>query len=409
VPCPELVTYARQRILDEPAWLGDFSCQALSNFVWSLAKVHRLHGDSSDTELAIAHVLFEVERRTLDQFKPQEISQMLHALASAQGKVTRQGGALLLAFEVHALEQGLADFEEKHLACIAWVCGLRIKRSLVGRDGREASDDSSFGVPASFSRSHRARRAGSVEARIETLVRQEALSRGLHRFQPRHLSQLIWANALADKSANDLLVALRHEMLERRASTLTDFSDLALVHIAWSYARMLGEPSQLGKDLLLIMGQELERRSLARLHSRHVSTLLWAMARLGCDSDTVFGAAEVWLGAIDLSGLSEQSLVMVIWAMATVSRASSENLARVECEMLRRGLGSFQPQELNAAVFAFSMCVLFSPATHTSFLYSQLFVESCSHARALAVLVFSHGTCIVPCLGSARTYAMLDT
>jgi hypothetical protein len=356
-PCEQLVAYARQRVLDEPGWLGDFSCQALSNLVWSLAKLHSLHRESGDTSITIAQVLIEVERRTLQQFKAQEISQMLHALATSEGRVTAQGNALLHAFEEHALSRGLTEFEEKHLACISWVCGLRIKRSLVGQDAREASDDRSFGVPASFVRHHRTRRAGRVEVRIETLVRREALARGLERFLPRHLSQLIWANALADKSANDLLVALRHEVLVRRNSTLADFSEAALVHIAWSYARMLGQPSQLGHDLVLIVGEELDRRSLDTLHSRHVSTLLWAMARLGCDSARVFNSAEGWLGDMDLAELSDQSLVMVIWAMTTVSRASMKNLARVEGEMLRRGLGSFQPQELNAAVFAFSMCV----------------------------------------------------
>ena len=52
--------------------------------------------------------------------------------------------------------------------------------------------------------------------------------------------------------------------------------------------------------------------------------------------------------------LSAQSLVMSVWAMSTVSQVSEESLARVEQEMLRRGLEEFQPQELNAAVFAFS-------------------------------------------------------
>jgi hypothetical protein len=41
--------------------------------------------------------------------------------------------------------------------------------------------------------------------------------------------------------------------------------------------------------------------------------------------------------------------------MASVKRASEETLARVESEMLRRGLDRFLPQELNAAVFAFSL------------------------------------------------------
>jgi len=40
--------------------------------------------------------------------------------------------------------------------------------------------------------------------------------------------------------------------------------------------------------------------------------------------------------------------------MSTVSQVSEEILARVEQEMLRRGLEEFQPQELNAALFAFS-------------------------------------------------------
>ena len=277
------------------------------------------------------------------------------------------------------------------------------QRSLVGADTREACDDASFGVPASI-HPRGARRRRRVEARIEQQVRSEVLSRGLGSFSSRQLSQLLWANALADTTANDLLVALRQELLVVRAGRLDDFADVALVHVAWALARLLGQPSQLGADIVLGIGEELARRSLHSLHSRHVSTLLWAMARLGADSLEVFDAAEAWLASTDLCGLSEQSLVMVIWAMTTVSRASSESLVRVcmsvcvrapmcvfqvrahtharmharthapthtythththththtqvrvEAEMLRRGLASFQPQELNAAVFAFSM------------------------------------------------------
>lgn len=193
-----------------------------------------------------------------------------------------------------------------------------------------------------------------MEARIETLVRREALARGLPRFMPRHLSQLLWANALADKSANDLLMAVRHELLVERNASLTDFSAAGLVHVAWAFARMLGQPSQLGADLALLIGEELEARSFDTLPPRYVSTLLWSMARLGADSPRVLGSAHKWLAESDLAMLSAQSLVMSVWAMSTLSQVSEESLARVEQEMLRRGLEEFQPQELNAAVFAFS-------------------------------------------------------
>lgn len=330
--CPTLLAYARERMVDEPEWLRDFSCQALSNLLWSLAKVHKLQQhQAEDTEETIGAVLAEVERRTFSQFKPQEISQILHALATWGGR----GSALLHKFEEFALEHGLTGFEEAHLACIGWVCGLRIKRSLVGRDAREASDERSFAL-SSLPRSKRTRRSGSVETRIEALVRQEALARGLACFAPRHLSQLIWANALADKSANDLLMAVRNEVLLVRNSTLSDFSAAALVHVGWAFARMLGQPSQLGCDVLVLIGEELESRSLHSLHPRHVSTLLWAMARLGADSAVVFNSAQTWLGATDLGTLSEQSLVMTLWALTTMSCASTDTLADVECELLRR-------------------------------------------------------------------------
>ena len=166
---------------------------------------------------------------------------------------------------------------------------------------------------------------------------------------------MLWANALADKSANDLLMAVRHHVLVTRDSCLADFSAAALVHVAWALARMLGQPSQLGTDLVLIIGEELEARRLETLPSRYVSTLMWSMARLGANSTKVVDAAHRWLATTDMRRLSAQSLVMSLWAMTSLSEVSSESLARAEAEMLRRGLHDFQPQELNAAVFAFSM------------------------------------------------------
>ena len=353
-PCPSLVASLRERMLDEPTWLHGFSPQAISNLVWSLAKLQALHDEDANSHDTISLVLCEVERRTLLNFKPQEISQMVHALASRGDRSVARGKALLRMFEDFVLEHGLGEFEEKHLACISWTCGLRIKRSLVGQDACEASDEASFALAATLLPSRPKRASRCVEARIETLVRREALARGLPRFMPRHLSQLLWANALADKSANDLLMAVRHELLVERNASLTDFSAAGLVHVAWAFARMLGQPSQLGADLALLIGEELEARSFDTLPPRYVSTLLWSMARLGADSPRVLGSAHKWLAESDLAMLSAQSLVMSVWAMSTVSQVSEESLARVEQEMLRRGLEEFQPQELNAAVFAFS-------------------------------------------------------
>jgi hypothetical protein len=355
-PCPSLVEYLRMRMVNEPMWLRGFSDQAISNLVWSLAKLQAVHDEDDNSQDTIALVLSEVERRTLLNFKPQEISQMVHALATWGDRPRARGKALLSMFENFVLQHGLDKFEEKHLACISWTCGLRIKRSIVGQDACEASDERSFALPATIlpSKPQRARR--SVEARIETLVRREVLARGLPRFTPRHLSQLLWANALADRSANDLLMAVRHELLVVRNATLTDFSADGLVHLLWAFARMLGEPSQLGGDIALLIGEELEARSFDNLPSRYVSTLLWSMARLGAHSPHVFRSAHKWLArdAPALSEMSAQSLVMTVWAMSTVSEVSEESLARVEQEMLRRGLDQFQPQELNAALFAFS-------------------------------------------------------
>ena len=62
---------------------------------------------------------------------------------------------------------------------------------------------------------------------------------------------------------------------------------------------------------------------------------------------------------------------MSLWAMASVKRASEERLARVEAEMLRRGLDRFLPQELNAAVFAFSL----SPTDKRSHNYTTAHAE----------------------------------
>ena len=41
--CPILVGRLWQRIEEEPEWLAEFSCQALSNVVWALAKLQRLN------------------------------------------------------------------------------------------------------------------------------------------------------------------------------------------------------------------------------------------------------------------------------------------------------------------------------------------------------------------------------
>ena len=127
-PCPQLIAHIRHRISAQPTWLRTFSCQALSNLMWSLAKLHPHHAAAAaaaaaaDSAQTGAAVLSEIERRPVMSFKPQELSQVSHALAT-----WGYGSVFLHAFHAHVESNGLGAFEDKHLACVAWMCGLRLK------------------------------------------------------------------------------------------------------------------------------------------------------------------------------------------------------------------------------------------------------------------------------------------
>ena len=131
--CPQLIAHIRHRISAQPAWLRTFSSQALSNLMWSLAKLHPHHAAAAaaaaaDSAQTGAAVLSEIERRPVMSFKPQELSQVSHALATWGGGAPRGYGSVFLhAFHAHVESNGLGAFEDKHLACIAWMCGLRLK------------------------------------------------------------------------------------------------------------------------------------------------------------------------------------------------------------------------------------------------------------------------------------------
>ena len=133
-PCPQLIAHIRHRISAQPTWLRTFSCQALSNLMWSLAKLHPHHAAAAaaaaaaDSAQTGAAVLSEIERRPVMSFKPQELSQVSHALATWGGGAPRGYGSVFLhAFHAHVESNGLGAFEDKHLACVAWMCGLRLK------------------------------------------------------------------------------------------------------------------------------------------------------------------------------------------------------------------------------------------------------------------------------------------
>ena len=131
--CPQLIAHIRHRISAQPAWLRTFSSQALSNLMWSLAKLHPHHAAAAaaaaaDSAQTGAAVLSEIERRPVMSFKPQELSQVSHALATWGGGAPRGYGSVFLhAFHAHVESNGLGAFEDKHLACVAWMCGLRLK------------------------------------------------------------------------------------------------------------------------------------------------------------------------------------------------------------------------------------------------------------------------------------------
>jgi len=175
---------------------------------------------------------------------------------------------------------------------------------------------------------------------------------GLDRFNPQELSLLAWSAATVAFQAETIMFAVRQRLLS--LDDLQPFSSAALSNIAWAFARTMQAQPEIARPAMQRIDVELARRGLHRMLSKELSTLVWAFAKVGLSSASIFQLAIDELRSADLEAYSAQSLAMVAWSLETSYNHDDKVLTRLVEEVERRGLQGFQNRELNALLLALS-------------------------------------------------------
>lgn len=289
--------------------IASFDARGLANAAWAFGKL-RYSPDKGLPEQISAAAL-----RKLDQFSPQNLSNMLWSFVYLQHKDSK-----LLVEASAKVRDFITQFKPQELSNVIWALA-------------------------------------SMEYYDENLLRALA-SQTLflvHDFKEQELSNTLWAFAKLKYYDKQLFEYLCHH-----ASTKVSlFLPQGVSNIAWALA------TASHKDLALF--EKLANQCAMRISDYDVQALcnlVWSMAAIGYHNET-FLALLVDQCITRIDDLSSQNLSNVLWACATMNFRSPKMLTLWSRKTLEK-LDQFEPQGISNSAWAFSKLGHYNPALFQS-------------------------------------------
>ena len=196
----------------------------------------------------------------------------------------------------------------------------------------------------------------------------------VHTFDPRHLSNYIYAHGLVEFVPNIGRGRTLFDVLALEAiSKLRRFNSQNLSNMLWAYAKVGSSNSSLFKAT---------EDSIVSLHDlvdfwpQALSNIAWAVATAGESHPQLFQKLAVHIVSLkDLSGFNSQDLANIAWAYATAGEFDSGLFKHVAGHMVAlKDLSRFTPQEMSNISWAYATMGESNP---------QLFKRFADHIIAL--------------------------
>jgi len=175
----------------------------------------------------------------------------------------------------------------------------------------------------------------------------------LHKFDPRHLSNLIYAFGLVEEVVLVTDGSTFFDMLaEVSIPNLYKSNGQDLSNMLWAYANVKVSNSQLFKKLAdHIVGLD----NLKSFNGQDCSNTLWAYATAGESHPKLFKRlAEHIIALPNLHKFNSQNLKDLVWAYATAEENHPNMFKKVADHINLDKLDKYKPQELSNTVWAFA-------------------------------------------------------
>lgn len=354
----ELAATTRTKLKDaRESW----SARTLANACWASAK---LYSSTSDDDLRrelvrCLDVLAARACSVTDEFKPQELSNVAWAMATASVDAMNLTAALATsaAPRIH-------HFSAQEIANLVWALA-RLFGPAIGDQKRhgEASSTTPTVSPATFA----AQRCASLYA----AVCKEAMCR-FHEFKPQELANTVWAIATTgfvpenEVEFWDAAVQAMGDKLQvaelssgRPSSPAHEFAQPQNVaNVVWSIAKVLpGGCSANVRGHFFEIVARVSIESIDEFNPQELGNVAWSFATARESSDPLLDAIAR-AAKSKLPRFIPQNLANIVWAFATAGRGAPSSLdidffQAVARESIRR-LSEFKSQELANTAWAFA-------------------------------------------------------
>ncbi|CAD7695114.1 unnamed protein product [Ostreobium quekettii] len=322
-----------------PSIIGAAQPQAYANIFWAFRRLdHR--PSASFIRAAVKGV-----GRTMDMFKPYEISTVLYGLVHWDVELGDQWMASTISY----MEEHIEDFDGNALCNMLWAMtrrGCKPGKSVIARACYQVMND--IHRLDYYQLGNFLWACGRAGFKPTPLLEEVAtrVARIAHRLEPRALSSVVWGFAVCQFLSNDMLQAVKVASIDRfqefsafqlsgllwgmstlgwkgrkfyanaarrAADCIDDMTTVDLFTTVWAFARS-GRPA----NQFLLLAYDRLSQEMNKLRAHQIVSLAWAIGKIGrCNNDVMEAlavAAEEKMAELDVKGIST-----LLWSFATVS------------------------------------------------------------------------------------------
>ncbi|KAJ1470971.1 hypothetical protein T484DRAFT_1916953, partial [Baffinella frigidus] len=282
----------------------------IANVMHSMAKLHKWRRWLDATDRGLLEAMQRRATATVGEFKPQNVANMLWALATMGERADR---GLLEAMQRRATATA-GDFKPQGVGNVLWALATMgekvdpgLLKAMQGRATETAGD-----------------------------------------FKPQEVANVLWALATMGEKADPGLL----EAMQRRAmATAGEFNSQDVGNVLWALAT-IGEGAD--RELLKAM----QRRATAtagEYKPQGVGNVLWALATMGESAnrellDAMGGRATETAGEF-----KPQDVGNVLWALATMGGAADPGLLEAMQRRATAAAAEFNPQDVANVLWALTV------------------------------------------------------
>lgn len=299
-----------QSILEGKLKMSDFENHGLAGALWSFSKT----GNGS--------------RKLFEKFQEEILSRNVKKFSSAQ------------------LVQFLWSFTQKEMQCDKLF--EITAQEILERPMADLSDYSINMLLSLFAKAdpdtHACKEQGNFE--LFDCLGAEVRRRGVHRFDTKELSMLVWSFAKRCPKVESVFDIVEKELHIRGISKLRN-EELSL--ILWSFAKS----GHFSAELFNACREEILSRDLSLFKANQLSQLIWAFGMSTVPSLGFFSSAEKEV-LTNVSNFSDKELFMILHGFSHASAGTHKLFTKLEREVLERNIPENKPEIIPEVASVFS-------------------------------------------------------